>query len=79
MSLLHPRPDIIKDYEGKYVEYEGEEYVHTASRNGYKVRVYRQTFQKDKLIKEELFDTHYYRPVKGKTYIGIKKLEDTSL
>ena len=74
-----PSPDIIKDYEGKYVEYEGEEYVHTASRNGYKVRVYRQTFQKDKLIKEELFDTHYYRPVKGKTYIGIKKLEDTSL
>ncbi|HHZ12671.1 MAG TPA: hypothetical protein GX394_02020 [Clostridiales bacterium] len=77
-TIPAPAPEIIKDYEGKYVEYEGEEYVHTESRKGYKVRVYRQTFQNHKLIKEELFDTHFYRPVKGKTYIGTKKVEDTS-
>ncbi|HZJ57699.1 MAG TPA: VanW family protein [Clostridia bacterium] len=72
-TIPAPAPDIIVDYEARYTEFEGEEYIHTESRNGYKVRVFKQTFQDDELVGEELFDTHYYRPVKGKTYIGKKK------
>ncbi|HZJ83822.1 MAG TPA: VanW family protein [Clostridia bacterium] len=74
-TISAPPPEIIKDQDGKYVEYEDEEYVHVESRKGYKVRVYRQIFENGSLVKEETFDTHFYRPVKGKVYVGVKKKE----
>lgn len=72
-TIPAPSPDMVKDHDGKYVKYEGEQYVHIESRKGYKVRVYRQTFESGSIIEEEIFDTHFYNPVKGKIYVGVKK------
>lgn len=66
-------PDIIRDLEGKYAQYEDERHVMVGSREGYKVRVYRQIFENGNFIKEELFDSHFYKPVKGLIHEGVKK------
>lgn len=74
-----PEPETIEDTEGKYVKYEDETFEKVKSREGYKVRVYKDTFIGDELISSELIDDHYYLPIKGIVYVGVqKRVEDNT-
>ena len=57
--------------------YEDEKYVHVKSREGYKVRAYRDIMEGDKVVESELLDDHYYRPIAGITYVGVQKRQET--
>ena len=52
---------------------EGEKVVIKNAANGYKVKVYRKTFEDGKLINTELISTDYYTPVNGEIIRGTKK------
>lgn len=52
---------------------EGEKIVTKSAANGYKVKVYRKTFEGGKLINTELISNDYYTPVNGEIIRGIKK------
>ncbi|HZK34220.1 MAG TPA: VanW family protein [Bacillota bacterium] len=67
-----PEPEYIEDLEGIYVVYEGEEYEKVSSREGYKVRVYKEIYQGENLIDSQMLYDHYYRPIKGLVYTGIE-------
>lgn len=68
-----PPDEIRQDQEGRYVTYKDEKYVHVPSRQGYKVRVYREYLEGDKVVETELLDDHYYRPIAGIVYVGVKE------
>jgi vancomycin resistance protein YoaR len=72
-TIAPPPPEIRRDREGKYVIYEDQKYIHVESRNGYKVRVYREYMEGDRVIDSELLDDHYYRPIAGIIYVGVNK------
>lgn len=57
---------------------EGESVVIKNSSNGYKVKVYRKTFENGKLINTETISNDYYRPVNGEIVRGTKKLVSES-
>ncbi|MBE3101658.1 MAG: VanW family protein, partial [Firmicutes bacterium] len=73
-----PEPNYVEDAEGEYVQYKDEEFEKVKSREGYKVRVYREIYQDDKLLESELFDDHFYRPIKGIIYTGIEERPETA-
>jgi hypothetical protein len=77
-TIPAPEPEYILDKEGEYVVYEDEEFEKVKSREGYKVRVYREIYKGSELIESELIDDHYYRPIKGIIYKGIQKRPDPS-
>ncbi|GAA0721619.1 VanW family protein [Clostridium malenominatum] len=52
---------------------EGEKIVTKSATSGYKVKVYRKTFEGGKLINTELISNDYYTPVNGEVIRGIKK------
>ncbi len=72
-SVPPPAPEVRIDREGRYVTYTDQKYVHVAPRNGYKVKVYREYLEGDKMVETELLDDHYYRPIAGIIYVGVKK------
>ena len=72
-----PETEIRRDEQGRYVTWEDEKYVHVKSREGYKVRVYRDIMEGDKVVESELLDDHYYRPIAGITYTGVQKRRET--
>jgi vancomycin resistance protein YoaR len=54
---------------------EGETKTVKQPSQGYKVKVYRKTYENGKLIKTELISDDYYRPVNGEIIRGTKKSE----
>lgn len=52
---------------------EGNTRVVKNASKGYKVKVYRKTYENGKLINTELISSDYYRPVNGEIIIGTKK------
>lgn len=72
-TVAPPPPEIRKDETGQYVTYEDQTYTHVAPRQGYKVRVYRDIMEGDRVVESELLDDHYYRPIAGITYVGVQK------
>jgi vancomycin resistance protein YoaR len=72
-TVAAPPPEIRKDETGQYVTYEDQKYIHVAPRQGYKVRVYRDIMEGDRVVESELLDDHYYRPIAGITYVGVQK------
>jgi vancomycin resistance protein YoaR len=68
--------DIIKP-NIKYIEdpelYEGESEVIKAPADGYRVRVYRQTYENGVLVNNETISNDYYFPVNGIIRIGTKE------
>lgn len=68
-----PETEIRRDETGRYVTYEDEKHVHVTSRQGYKVKVYREILEGDKVVDNEMLDDHYYKPIAGITYVGVKK------
>ncbi|MBH1940267.1 VanW family protein [Mobilitalea sibirica] len=75
-TIEAPNPTIRKDTEGKYVQYANEEFAYRESRPGYKVKVYKELYENGELVDSSLFDTHYYRPITGITYIGVKEKKE---
>ncbi len=67
-----PPPEIRQDTEGRYVTYKDERYTHVPTRNGYKIRIYRDYVEDGKVVETELLDDHYYRPIAGIFYAGVK-------
>lgn len=61
----------------KYIDskdlYEGETKVIKAGSKGYRVKVYRKTYENGKLINTELISNDYYYPVDGQALRGTKK------
>lgn len=66
------QPDI--KYTNDPNRLEGESVVIKNSSNGYKVKVYRKTFENGKLINTEVISNDYYRPINGEIVRGTKKL-----
>ena len=56
-SVPPPAPEVRIDREGRYVTYTDQKYVHVAPRNGYKVKVYREYLEGDKMVETELWMT----------------------
>ncbi|WP_163192061.1 VanW family protein [Clostridium thermarum] len=54
---------------------EGKKEVVQKAQTGIKVRVYRNTYENGKLIKQDLISDDYYRPVEGIVKVGTKKVE----
>lgn len=71
-TLDPPEPEYIEDTEGKYVVYEGETFEKVKARQGYKVRVYKDTYKGDRLIQSDILYDHFYQPIRGVIYIGTK-------
>lgn len=53
---------------------EGESQIVKKASDGYKVKVYRKTFENSKLIATELVSNDYYSPINGEIINGTKKL-----
>ncbi len=71
-TIKAPKPEYIEDTEGRYVKYKGYEYVKVKSRDGCKVKVYKDIYKGDTLVESLLLYDHYYEPVKGVIYTGIQ-------
>lgn len=71
-TVAPPPPEIRQDADGRYVTYKDEKYTYVPPRNGYKVRVYREYIEDGKVVETELLDDHYYRPIAGIIYVGVK-------
>lgn len=61
----------------KYIDdssrYEGEEVIVKKPAIGYKVKVYRKTYENDSIVNTELISRDYYMPVSGEIIRGTKK------
>jgi vancomycin resistance protein YoaR len=61
----------------KYIDdpnrYEGEEVVVKKAAVGYKVKVYRKTYENESIVNTELISRDYYMPVSGEIIRGTKK------
>jgi len=71
-TIKAPKPEYIEDTEGQYVKYKGYEYVKVRSRDGFKVKVYKDIYKGDSLVESLLLYDHYYEPVKGIIYTGVR-------
>ncbi len=52
---------------------EGQQVVEKYGSNGYKVKVYRKTYENGKLVNTEFISNDYYRPTEGRIRKGTKK------
>jgi hypothetical protein len=52
--------------------YEGETFEKVKARQGYKVRLYKDTYKGDRLIKSDILYDHFYQPIRGVIYMGTK-------
>lgn len=68
-----PEPEYIEDVEGKHVKYKDETHEKVKSREGYKVRVYKDIYEGENLVDSLLIDDHFYQPVKGIVYVGTEE------
>jgi hypothetical protein len=50
----------------------GETEIVKKPANGYRVKVYRKTYENEKLINTELISNDYYGPINGETIRGTK-------
>jgi vancomycin resistance protein YoaR len=53
---------------------EGKKEIVQKAQTGIKVKVYRNTYEKGKLVKQNLISDDYYRPVEGIVKVGTKKV-----
>lgn len=50
----------------------GETEIVKKTANGYRVKVYRKTYENEKLVNKELISNDYYAPINGETIRGTK-------